>query len=62
MESSEGQIGGLWTEEERSLHINCLELLGATYAIQAFSKDKRNLVIHVLIENSTTVAYINHKG
>ena len=58
----EEQIGGPWTVEKKSLHINCLELLGATYAIQAFAKDKRDLVVHVIMDNSTAVAYINHMG
>ena len=58
----EEQIGGPWMVQEKSLHINCLELLGATYAIQAFAKDKRDLVVHVLMDNSTAVAYINHMG
>ena len=31
------QIGGAWSMEERSLHINCLELLGASNAVQSFS-------------------------
>ena len=44
----EEQIDGPWTVEERELHINCLELLGAIYAVQAFAKDKWDLVIHVL--------------
>ena len=31
--------------------------------IQAFAKDKQDLVVHVLMENSMAVAYyINHMG
>ena len=56
------RIGGPWTFEEKALHINCLELLGATYAIQAFAKDKRDLVVHVHMDNTTAVAYVNHMG
>ena len=56
------KIGGPWLKAERSLHINCLELLAATYAVQALAKDNQNLVIQLLVDNSTTVAYINHMG
>ena len=58
----EDAIGGPWTKEEKSLHINCLELLGATFAVQAFAKDKQNIVIQLHIDNATLVAYINHMG
>ena len=30
------RIGGLWTQEEKSLHINCLELKAITLAVQSF--------------------------
>jgi hypothetical protein len=33
-----------------------------TYAIQAFAEDKRDLVVHVRMDNSTAVAYVNHMG
>ncbi|KAJ1147263.1 hypothetical protein NDU88_000144 [Pleurodeles waltl] len=32
--------GGLWSKEELSLHINCLEILAGSFAIQTFAKDK----------------------
>ena len=35
--------GGLWSPEERKLHINHLELLAGSFAVQAFTKDKRNI-------------------
>ena len=56
------RIGGPWTEVEKRLHIYCLELLGATFAIQAFAKDRRDIVIQILLDNATAVAYINHMG
>ena len=55
-------IGGPWTEEEQLLHINCLELPGASHAVHAFAKDKRDLVIQIYMDNTTAVAYINHMG
>ena len=45
--------GGLWSPEERKLHINHLELLLGSFAVQAFTKDKRNIHVHVRMDNST---------
>ena len=56
------RIGGPWTQAESQFHINALELLGATFAVQAFAKDKAGIVIHIKLDNSTAVAYINHMG
>jgi hypothetical protein len=41
------RIGGLWTQEEKSLHIhiNCLELKAITLAVQSFLKDCLDLEI-----------------
>ena len=30
--------GGPWLEEEKRMHINCLELLAATLAVKSFAK------------------------
>ena len=49
-------------EEEKSLHINCLELMGVKFAVQAFAKDKQILVVQIHLDNATAVAYINHMG
>ena len=56
------KIGGPWTVEEKSLHINCLELLGATFAVQSFARDRQNVVIQIHLDNTTAVAYVNHMG
>lgn len=57
-----GRYQGKWTREETSLHIDCKELLAASFAGRAFTKSLHN--IHVLIEmdNTTTIAYINKIG
>ena len=44
------------------MHINCLELLAATLAIQSFAKGKTRISILLRINNTTAVAYINHLG
>ena len=53
---------GLWTEEEKKLHINALEMLAVNFAVKAFTKDKSNVQVHILVDNTTTVAYINKMG
>ena len=56
------RTGGLWSVEERQMHINGLELLAASLAIQAFAKDQINISILVKTDNVSTKAYINHLG
>jgi len=51
-----------WAEGEKNLHINCLELLAASHAVQAFARDKRETVVQLHLDSTTTVAYINHIG
>ena len=53
---------GPWSPHEQSLHINCLELLAATLAVQTFAKGKSGIFILLQIDNSTAVAYINRRG
>ena len=60
---SRGQrTGGPWTEEEAQMHINCLELLAATFATQTFAKEITDTTILLKIDNTTAVAYINNLG
>ena len=53
---------GPWSPQEQTLHINCLELLAATLAIQSFAKEKSGITILLKIDNTTAVAYINRIG
>ena len=55
-------IGGPWSEEETRMHINCMELLTVTLAVQSFAKGKTRISILLRIDNTTAVAYINHLG
>ena len=41
----EKMVGGLWSLNKQEIHINCLELLAASLAIQTFAKEKRNIYI-----------------
>ena len=56
------RTGGPWSQAERMLHINCLELTAATLAVQAFAKDRSGVSILLQLDNQTAVAYINHLG
>ena len=54
--------GGCWSEEEKTYHINALELLGATFGIMAFCKHNRVRSVFLLTDNTTVVAHINRMG
>ena len=45
------QTGGPWSPTEARIHINCLELLAATLAIQAFAKKQENILVHLKMDN-----------
>ena len=53
---------GTWTREESNLHINCKELLAASFAVKAFTKELQNVHVLIQIDNTTTIAYINKMG
>ena len=59
---SRTQTGGPWSQEEKNLHINCLELLAATLAVKIFLKDQVNKQVLQLLDNQTAVAYTNNLG
>ena len=46
------RTGGPWSQTERMLHINCLELTAATLAVQAFAKDHLGISILLQLDNS----------
>ncbi len=48
--------GGPWSAQEKTWHINCLELLAA---LKAFVKNRTRLV---KLDNMSAVAYINNQG
>ena len=59
---SEVRTGGRWSISEASLHINVLELKAIELSIQALLGNAFNQEIQVQTDNTTAVAYINHKG
>ena len=56
------RTGGLWTQVERRNHINYLELLAATFAVKAFTKDRHNLHVRLKMDNRTAICYVNRMG
>ncbi|KZS04664.1 Uncharacterized protein APZ42_032312, partial [Daphnia magna] len=53
---------GPWTLEEKTLHINHLELIAALYALQCFTARASGVSVLIYSDNSTAVAYINRCG
>ena len=41
------RTGGPWNPQERTMHINCLELLATHLAVKCFAKNRTNLTIHL---------------
>ena len=53
---------GLWSEREKRLHINILELKVDSLALQSFKYQCQNQTVLVATDKSTVVAYINKQG
>lgn len=53
---------GQWSESERKLHINCLELLAAFFALKVFTKNITHCQILLRVDNTTALSYINRMG
>ena len=56
------RTGGPWTPLERQMHINCLELLAASLAVRSFAKETSDVTIHLKMDNTTALTYINKLG
>ena len=54
--------GGLFSEEEQTNHINYLEILACFLALQTFCASLRDCHIKAMIDNTTTISYINNMG
>lgn len=53
---------GAWRPEERTFHINQLELLAAFLALKYFAQDQLNCSILLRIDNTTAISYVNRMG
>ena len=56
------KANGLWTDQERSYHINYLELKGAFLALKSFCTLERGQHVHLKLCSNTAVKYINSMG
>ena len=56
-------INGRWSDSEKTLHIDCLELLAIKLTIKSYLP-RKVLVRHLRImsDNSTAMAYINKQS
>ena len=50
---------GLWSDQEKRLHINVLKLKAVSLALRSFKDQCQNQTVSVATDNSTVVAYIN---
>lgn len=53
---------GWWSEEDRTLHINALELKAAFFALKCFASNRQSCEILLRIDNTTALSYINRFG
>ena len=53
---------GLWSDREKRLHINVLELKAVSLALRDFKDQCQNQTVLVATDNSTVLAYINKQG
>ena len=53
---------GLWSQMEKNLQINCLELLAGFFAVKSFTKDRLCVHVRLRMDNVSAVAYINCLG
>ena len=52
----------LWSDREKRLHIDVLELKAVSLALRSFKDQCQNQTVLVATDNSTVIAYINKQG
>lgn len=55
-------LEALWSPQEKTMHINCLELLTTDLAMKAFLEEHCRISVLLQLDNSTAVAYTNNLG
>ncbi len=53
---------GIWSHDESVKHINCLELLAIHLALLSLFKNRNNIHVRIMCDNTTAVSYINEMG
>ena len=56
------RASGKWSEEEKMLHINLLEMKAVWLGLQSFQKIVTGHRVMVMCDNSTVVAYVSKQG
>ena len=55
-------LSGRWSDEEKDLHINCLELLAVIKAIDGWREKVHGTMMMIATDNTTVTAHINKQG
>ena len=55
-------VSGVWSNQEKLLHINLLEMRALFLGLQAFQEDVIGHHVTAMCDNSTVVAYVNKQG
>jgi hypothetical protein len=56
------RVSGIWSQEEKTLHISLLELRAVRLALQELQSFVERKAIRVLADNTSAVAYIRNQG
>ena len=56
------RVSGVWSDREKLLHINLLEMKALFLGLQAFREDVIGHYVTAMCDNSTVVAYVNKQG
>ena len=52
-------VEALWSQMEKKLHINCLELLPESFAVKSFTKNRLCVHVGLRMDNTSAVDYLN---
>ena len=55
-------VCGVWSDQEKLLHINLLEMMALFIGLQAFREDVIGHHVSAMCDNLTVVAYVNKQG
>ena len=55
-------VSGVWSDQEKLLHINLLEMKALFLGLQVFREDVSGHHVTAMCDNSTIVAYVNKQG
>lgn len=54
--------GGKWTDQEKKMHINYLELLAGFFEIKSFIRNQMSCCVLLKMDNISAVRYVNKLG